>query len=368
MERKRQIPQDLNRLYSKQIRLTEESIGIYAVKNVLREIEVASRVEGRTVKMTREVPTLVQQAEYPDVATYAYERAQAHKSEPTQESMWMIEDIPADIVAECDAYIGVKERQFADINAVVDKIVQQNQNVDRMTATQVCPQCKGVDTYLCYVCGSARKIYSYPLVRVRDAATGQLHEVPFDSALYMQQHPVDFTLNTEKSISDTGRLSAKYMAKIRPTVFSQGYVEQVTNGVIVPSEAGLEYADSDVFLNATVELASWAEGSTQNRYYEHITTSTELVKFMQTHMAKMYSERVEDIDYNGKLRTIQHTLGAHGLELFYHWRSGGMGDWDVIYSARGDGDVKVKDAYSGDAYEGLLKFEQNLNEALPTAE
>lgn len=364
MERKRQVPQDLNRMHGERIRLAEKSIGIYAVQNVLREIEVPSRVEGRTVKLTREVPTMVQTAEYPDVATYLHERAMLF-TEQTPTSEWSLADIPAEVHAACDTYIADVEQQFTDFDEVVNETSQQP--IDRMAATHVCTNCRGVDTYACHTCGTARKLYTYPLMRLRDAATGKVYDVPFDIALYLQEHPTDEGLAVRKTVNYEGQLEAKYALAYTPTRLTRQYVVRATNGAVVPSEAGLEYADGTQYRNARIELANWSERPYYIKNNSHITNSQQLLDTMQKRIAATYAERVEDVDYNAKLQTIQRTLGAHGLSLFYHWRAGGMGDWDVIYSARGKGDIHVKDAYSGDAYDALLKFEQNMNAALPSA-
>ena len=368
MERKRQITQDLNKIQHEKVAIVGHTLATYAVELVRRDVQLPSRVEGRTVAVTRDVPTLVPQQQYESTQAYLAEWARRYREQrQVAPNNWTIDDVPAEVRAASSEAMAEAVTAFADIQAIAEQ--QAAQPIDRMTATEACSKCEGRHEYYCHTCGDARRLYTYPLVYARDAITGESLEVPFDVALYMAEHPSDDVVSVKNTLTDRGELTSSYQFAIAPRVLSQRYVEQATNGEVAVDAEGVVLTDNETAV--TIELANWTELPYGRRADgASISSSEELIATAQRRITYACAERVDDTDYNQLLHTVQQSLGERGLRLFYEWRAGGMGDWDVIYSAHKN-EAATQGAklpplatYSGDAYFGLVDFARKLDTAL----
>ena len=256
MERKLQIPQYLNKLSTEQVQFGVDSVGVFEKRRVEQVVEVPSRVEGRTVKQRVTQDALARVATYGSLGEYLGDKARKRRLENEDSNGWTLDDIPRDVLDDCDDWIR-KQSEFKDLKGVAHQIASQQ--IDRMTEAEACPDCGGSSSYRCYTCGESHRMYTYPLVELRDSASGVSYEVPFDAALYIDEHPDDEVLRLSKTIDDSGSLSANYAIEFAPRVFSKSYVERVTNGQIVPSEEGLVYNDNGLLMAARLTIAEWHE-------------------------------------------------------------------------------------------------------------
>ena len=188
MERKLQIPQYLNKLSTEQVQLCVDSVGVFEKRRVERVVEVPSRVEGRTVKQRVTQDALARVATYGSLGAYLGDKARRRRLKNEDSNGWTLDDIPKDVLDDCDDWIR-KQPDFKDLKGVAHQIASQQ--IDRITETEVCPDCGGSSSYRCYTCGDSHRMYTYPLVELRDSATGVSYEVPFDAALYIDEHPDD---------------------------------------------------------------------------------------------------------------------------------------------------------------------------------
>ena len=364
MERRRQLPQDLTIIHGVQLHLDSNYIATCSEDKVEKIIAVPSRVEGRTVRQAVEVSRLVDKQTYRTVQAYLEDQQPQRDLYAHSEGVaWTLADIPADVRATCDTYMCEYQQRYNDWSAVLDDHCMQS--IDRMTAMQDCPNCLGRQQYGCYTCGYSRKLYTYPLLYLRDPVSDAVFEVPYDVGLYLHEKPLDQRLNVKYALSNVGRLTASYQLDITPTVFSTQYVRTVTNGAITPDTEGLLYAEAPHYMN--IELARWSEISTDTVC--DTLSSEDLLERAQRQVMTAWAERVTDIDYNHLHQTVQRMLGSYGLRLFYEWEAAGMGDWNVIFSALPESgeQMPIVQAIGGDVYDTLSEFADQISK-LPDAE
>ena len=376
MERKLQIPQHLNKLSTEQVQLGVDSIGVFEKRRVERVVEVPSRVEGRTVKQRVTQDALARVATYGSLGEYLGDKARRRRLENQDSNGWTLDDIPKDVLDDCDDWIQ-RQSDFKDLKGVAHQIASQQ--IDRMTETEGCPDCGGASSYRCYTCGDSHRMYTYPLVELRDSASGVSYEVPFDAALYIDEHPDDEVLRLNKAVDDSGSLSANYAIEFAPRIFSKSYVERATNGQIVPSEEGLVYNDNGLLMAARLTIAEWHEDREDlpSRQYPksddsslgQINSSYRLLDAVQYEIAYRHLELVDTHDYNGAIDAARQKLAKRGLSLVYGWQySGGQGGGEPVvayYPAREDesGVLTLSSfgAYGDSPYEATADLDRMLN-------
>ncbi|HET8884348.1 MAG TPA: hypothetical protein VFM68_02660 [Candidatus Saccharimonadales bacterium] len=366
--RERPIVQDLNKMYDDGVvRFSlDDSDEVTQLKNQKRTITVErpGRVEGRPRKHQATVSVLAETAVYQSLA-------ELHHDKPTKPTnnyqKWTIEDVPVDVVAKYQEWINDADNY--SVEKLQDAAHQlAAQPVDRLTATMPCPDCSrstmGIGgPYACRRSGYAKEIYKYPLIRVQDDTTNEIHEVPMDVALYIDTQESGVAYQIDTDIDYHGILSAKRTLALTGNSLSAEYVQQATNGAVQPKSTSLTILPDVVRMQDTgIVINSWKEKEDslslrlQTIHTEHLNPK-EHIEAMQDKLAIAQTERVTDIDYNKMFTVVRRKLGERGLALAFQYVYEGMGESAAKFDAMKDSkQLHGEGSYDIDAYEALAEL------------
>lgn len=369
MDRQRQIPQDFMTQSSTLAAFAlDGTVRALRVQEVDVEVRTPSRVEGRfrtdTIKQKQLGEVAVYQS-YPDLLNGERE---TRLGQPA--SGWTIDDIPADVRSECDAWAQAREAAIVPgLQAAAREMLQTP--VDRMTATEPCPHCRhGEPRYACRSSGWSREVYSYPLMRLRDDATNEVFEVPFDAALYIDEHTPAQAVTAVQTVDANGRLSAALELGLMSSGVSAAYVARATNGRMQPQSSILSVTlDGQYMRNMRRALDRWQEPSAQQspgmpaftKLLKGSPSGREMIEELQAAAVRAYTERFTDIDYNQLFHSVRQKLGAKGLLLAFNWHYQGMGENEASYQILTP-QYRCVDSRSGmDPFEALTKLSEKID-------
>lgn len=359
MNREHQVLQDINKEYNAYLKFSPgEEVSVLESRKAKRQIEVPGRVEGRFRKQAVVEERLAEVATYACLSDfYADKKVQAPGYDPDAES-WSLEDMPEDVIEKYEAWT---EQVGAPDGAEFSEAIRSKAAlpIDRMAATQPCPDCHRGTKYACRTSGYAQELYHYPLIQAKDERNGEVYEVPLDAALYAALQPEELVCVPEPEFSGGGFMSARYTARLTGDTLSDEYVRRATNGAVNLEAAHLKILPGAVGLkDVVVYLGGWQENGI-NTYVKHLAAD-EIIDQLQAEAAKQYAERVTDTNYNHIFTTLRHDLGKRGMSLAFWYKYMGMGDSDAVFSVVDEANEIRGSVRSIDAYEALTELQAKI--------
>jgi hypothetical protein len=356
MNRERQMLQDINREYDRIIKFSDgDEVGVLDFQEVKQQIQVPARVEGRYRQQTVVTKRLAQVATYASLPELF---ADKKKDSRLSDDSWTMDDMPSDVLARHEAWSN--QEGIPSESAIREELHKiADTPVNRMLAKQACPDCPSDTKYACRTSGWSRELYRYPLIQVEDEATGQVYEVPLDTALYVDLHPTSLHYGPKPRFVSRGFMTSYYCADLAGDTVSSEYVRRATDGTIEPRTNQLKIVSAGVEMaNVIVYLGGWQENGI-NTYMKDFTAESVAVSLQDVSMTR-HAERVSEVDYNQMFRTLRRELGERGLALAFRYKYMGMGESDAEFSVLGSANEVKGSVRSIDAYEALIELNSEL--------
>lgn len=357
MNRERQMLQDINREYGRIIKfLTTDEVSTLDFQKVEQQIQVPARIEGHYRQKTIITERLAQVATYACLPELFADKKKSSRSD--SDNSWTIDDMPDDVLERHAAWSG--QDDVPSEVTVRDALHKEAAaSVDRMTAKQVCPDCSSDTQWACRTSGWSRELYRFPLIKVRDMSSSQIYEVPFDVALYVDQHPEHLEYGSRVKFDRGGSMSAYYCAALSGDTVSGDYVRLATNSVIDPRSEQLEIIPGGVAMSdIIVYMGGWQENGF-NTYMDRYTPK-KIARRLQDAAMKQHAERISDVNYNELFDALRRKLGAHGLSLAFRYAYTGMGESDAEFRVLDSKNETLGFVRSIDAYEALTKLNDEI--------
>lgn len=361
--RQHQLLDSLNHL-SNPIVFLEDGYAIPSRETYTKEVELPTRVADRTRRVQQTVARIALGDSFDDISAAFTTSRHAAVQSSLYDSSWTLEDVPAEVQADYHEWVAqapLPPRE--DIIQAAQQVSAGRHN--RLEATEECPHCSDETSgYACRVSGWTRQIYSYPLLRARDTASGDIYEVPLDIALLISQQPDCLQYGATPHFSGKGFVSADYSAVVANSqTISADYAIAALDGTISPQSDQLELLPSGVSPAATrLTLGEWRENKL--RVYTTPTSAHDILSQLQNRLNQFYGTRVSQEDYNAKLVSLRQKLAQHGLKMAFTWKYMGMGESDAVFSVLDSNQRVGLPIMSGDAYMAFERFEHAVDEAI----
>jgi len=316
----------------------DQSVGVLAEQSVEVTEMRPTRVEGRSRSYSYATKRLTQVALYDSLSEYVVgrrEHDQPSRYQPWTDS-WTLEDIPRDVVAEFEVWRD--DYSGPTIDQLVEAAISLQASGAELEADKYdCRHCGGRDDYACYICGRARQLFKYPLVRL--ATESGCHDVPFDVASVIANNPKSLEIRTAYRINSQQKLEAQRSLAVNMDMADLSYIPELGGGT-----AWLHGSDR---LPASVELvletwledkgANQATGSLGARRLLHgrqPQTPEEYIESLQYYVAQdIAQERLEDAQvYEDEYQDLLQAAGRYGLFLTFQYKYMGMGETDARFS------------------------------------
>ncbi|MFI5212644.1 MAG: hypothetical protein ACHQTE_01660 [Candidatus Saccharimonadales bacterium] len=357
MNRERQILQDINKEDSRIIKFSEtEAVSRLEFNKEELQVEVPARIEGRSHQKTIVVKHLAQIATYASLSEFFADKPE--QTDSYYDTRWTTSDMPDDVLERHAAWSG-QDNVPTEV-AVRDVLHKEaTATLDRMTEKHVCLDCSAGTQWACRTSGWSRELYRYPLIQVKDITSGQIYEVPFDVALYVDQHPERLQYGSRARFDKDGSMSAYYCAALSGDTVSGDYIRLATNSAIDPQAEQLEIIPSGVAMSdIVVYMGGWQENGF-NTYMDSYTPE-KVARCLQDAAMKQHAERVSDLNYNELFDALRRKLGTRGLSLAFRYVYMGMGDSDAEFRVLDSKNETLSSLHSIDAYEALIELNDKI--------